>query len=448
MLNRAKAHAVQGLLQVASAGDRIVRFQQRNAPRTQLSFYHQPGDPHSELLAQRLSTLARHYDVAIDVVLVGAPEVAATPEPELRAAWAIEDAKELARHYLLDFADSFAQPSKRSVQLAAAILAGSSDSAHRLAMTDVVRRPLFTDDTSTLSALAAAEGAVSAAEARRVLADGSERLRRAGHYWGGMLHDGFDWYWGIDRLHHLAERLERLGARRPRDDDELLEPLLPERDPPRALPQPVAAGPDTPIEVFFSFRSPYSYLAVAQLAELERRTGARVVLRPVLPMVTRGLPVLRNKKLYIVRDSDREARALGIPFGLITDPLGEGVERCAAVWHAHRDEPAGRRFVEAACRAIWSEACDVASDAGLLRVTREVGITDGKARAALESDAWRDTLEANRRDLVDMGLWGVPCFRYGDYTCWGRDRMPLLEARVLEAKRSRSSAAQQPEPAS
>ena len=40
-----------------------------------------------------------------------------------------------------------------------------------------------------------------------------------------------------------------------------------------------------------------------------------LVLRPIAPMVARGLPVPQVKRLYIVRDAKRCADRLGIPFG-------------------------------------------------------------------------------------------------------------------------------------
>lgn len=40
----------------------------------------------------------------------------------------------------------------------------------------------------------------------------ADRLRQSlGHYLSAMLYYGGEWYWGIDRLHHLETRLQALG---------------------------------------------------------------------------------------------------------------------------------------------------------------------------------------------------------------------------------------------
>ena len=42
-----------------------------------------------------------------------------------------------------------------------------------------------------------------------------QRLVELGHYNSATLHYAGEWYWGVDRLPYLVDRLEELGARRP-----------------------------------------------------------------------------------------------------------------------------------------------------------------------------------------------------------------------------------------
>ena len=71
----------------------------------------------------------------------------------------------------------------------------------------------------------------------------------------------------------------------------------------------------------------------------QRLIEAASVLRPVLPMVMRGLPVPREKQLYIVLDTKREAEDAGVAFGRMlnryTDtPVGQWfIRRCGASNH-------------------------------------------------------------------------------------------------------------------
>ena len=101
------------------------------------------------------------------------------------------------------------------------------------------------------------------------------------------------------------------------------------------------------VEVFWSFRSPYSYLAAVEL--LRRRTAGQcfdLQVRPVLPMVMRGLPVPRTKRLYIVRDVKRDdADQVAAAYRELFLAAGGGALRRGAerAWRGARARDARRR---------------------------------------------------------------------------------------------------------
>jgi 2-hydroxychromene-2-carboxylate isomerase len=156
-------------------------------------------------------------------------------------------------------------------------------------------------------------------------------------------------------------------------------------------------------------------------------------LRPIAPMVARGLPVPSVKRLYIVRDAKREADRLGISFGEICDPLGDGVANCLAIVHWAIQRGAGMAFVKSAMRGIWSEALDLSHYVDLRTVVERAGLPWEDARGALtEARAAEAMKQATTyaADLAVIGLWGVPSFRIGDFVTWGNDRLPLLADRL------------------
>jgi 2-hydroxychromene-2-carboxylate isomerase len=239
-----------------------------------------------------------------------------------------------------------------------------------------------------------------------------------------MLYYGGEWYWGIDRLHYLEERLRREGQQGS---------VEPTGGPPPDLASIVrgAHGTTPNIEVFVSFRSPYSYLSIPQLIDLRDRYGLDVTVRPVLPMVMRGLPVPRAKRLYIVHDAKREADRLGIPFGHVCDPLGKGIGYCMAVFfNCAVGKGLELEFPRSVMQGIWSEARDVAHIPDLVFLSERVGISAAEVRAAIGDRSWKEKGKANREALTGLGLWGVPSLRIGSYSTWGQDRIPMIEAEI------------------
>jgi 2-hydroxychromene-2-carboxylate isomerase len=187
-----------------------------------------------------------------------------------------------------------------------------------------------------------------------------------------------------------------------------------------------------PVEFYFSFRSPYSYLAAPRAFALADMYDIEVVYRGVIPMVMRGQSVPRAKSLHTLRDVAREADRLGLPFGRIHDPVGAGAIRCLVVAEHAVDAGLERAFVETASRAIWGEAVDVARDRGLRAVCERARLEWEACRAALDDPALRARVEASTDALAALGQWGVPVLVHRGEQFWGQDRIEDLE-RALRA---------------
>lgn len=267
----------------------------------------------------------------------------------------------------------------------------------------------------------------AASDASTNATDEGDALRaRLGHYLGATFHCDGCWYWGVDRLPYLEAALADY-----RRADAPIVRWVQEGGATSGI------GVGRTIDFFLSFRSPYTYLAAARVRHLAERTGAKLRLRYVLPMVMRGLPVPADKRLYIVRDTKREADRHGLPFGRICDPVGIGVERGLAVLDHAIAIGKGSAFAESFLQGVFAEAVDAASDGGLHRIAARAGLDAAFVRAALRDDRWRAVAEANRSEMFALGLWGVPSFRVDDLPPhWGQDRLWAVERDLVRAQAS------------
>jgi len=398
-------------------GGRLLRGGRRHA-----RLYYRADDPYSHLLAQAAPRLASTYGLAIEIVPVAHPSAAANPAPDMLLLHAIRDARLLAESYGLSFPSNATPPPEDRVRRVHAVLLERRPSEEQFQVAVELGEALWRDDGAALAAIVDRHGSISGESVGLALEANYAALERAGHYQPGMLYYGGEWYWGIDRLHYLEERLQREGL------DQSLDLT---RGPAPHLASMLRArdGGKPDVEVFVSFRSPYSYLSISQLIDLRDRYGVQVTVRPVLPMVTRGLPVPRAKRLYIVHDAKREADSLGIPFGHVCDPLEKGIGYCMAVFF-NCAAGKGLELAHSVMQGIWSEARDVAHIPDLVFLAERAGISEAEVRAAIEDRSWKEKAQANRDTLTELGLWGVPSFRIGSYSTWGQDRLPLVEAEI------------------
>lgn len=403
----------------------------------QVSIWLRADDPYAYLLLQALPGLLAQFPVELTLRTLRGTDADTTPDPERLDALARIDAARLARWHGLDFPDHADAPPPGLLILADSLLLALERQAPEDALetATAVLRAVWWQDADSLRALAAAHlpGTATSADEDRLFSANREAQRELGHYGSAMLHYAGEWYWGLDRIDHLSDRLQALGLGTAcqRWSTHLDGHYL-VGDPERLSQIRAGAGE---LDYHFSFRSPYSYLGLARARALAEHYGLAFNLRPVLPMVMRGLPVPGIKRLYILLDAKREADRLGLPFGRVCDPVGAGVERCMAVCHhAGRQAP---DFAEAAARAIWADGADMTRDDTLTAVAASAGLKPARVREALDDTGWRRHAEASRQAMAAQGHWGVPVLvlrRNGQVLCsaWGQDRLWVIEDKLNE----------------
>ena len=386
-----------------------------------IDFWFDLADPASYLTAQVATRLAKVYPVPIRVHIVSGPAADVDPAPTLRPAHAIRDAHELAARWDVEF------PGKKPLEPGTLkrcnqVLIRKRPDAEQLALAFEVAHGAWTNDQKALTLIMGRAGHEDQMSVAPYLAAGYASLRSAGFYQGSSFSYGGEWYPGLDRVPYLEARLAA-------DTGVTAPSVLSRRPAPEPTRLAVPAG-RLGVDVWFSFRSPYSYLAIAQLGAIATDLDVDLKLRPLLPLVERGAQMPRMKTMYIARDAHREAARLGIEFGHIADPLGVGARNAIALQRLANTRGLGLRFAEIAMRAIWAEAKDLADYVDLRAVVERAELGWDDARAAIADEAWKTEAADAAADLNAAGLWGVPSFRVGDYATWGQDRLPHLIDRI------------------
>ncbi|MEJ7596825.1 MAG: DsbA family protein [Kofleriaceae bacterium] len=391
-----------------------------NAPR-RLDFYFEVGDAVSYLTAQAVARLVEQYPVELAIHIITPPASDVDAAPTLRPSHTCRDAQQLAAYYDLEF------PGKKeadpgAVREVSTALIRERTAMERLQAILELGKALWQNDRKLIATLLGKFGAEAHNSVPPYLNAAYAELRRKGHYQGAMLHYNGIWYWGIDRLPYLEAELAR-------DLDKPLVHVVQQRPLAERGPLKLSDKPLT-CEMWFSFRSPYSYLALEQIETILAPYDIPLVLKPVAPMVARGMTVPAIKRMYIVRDAKREADRLGIAFGELCDPLGAGIDNCLAIAHWAGQRGAALAFAKSAMRGIWSEARDVAEYVDLREIVERAGLPWNEAKEALGKPEALKAATVNAQDLAVVGLWGVPSFRVGDFTAWGQDRLPQLVDRL------------------
>lgn len=206
------------------------------------------------------------------------------------------------------------------------------------------------------------------------------------------------------------------------------------------------------VEVFWSFRSPYSYLATPRLQELAATYDVDLQVRPVYPLAVRvdGFFKQRgpNWAMYVVRDAFRAAEMLGMPF---KPPRPDPILMDMATGEVAKDQPYIRRlnhlgqaavergrglpFIREVSRLIWSgETPGWHEGDHLARASERAGLDLAELQRTIDAEADRieAAIEASHERLDAVGHWGVPTMVFQDEPFFGQDRIETLLWRLRQ----------------
>lgn len=188
-----------------------------------------------------------------------------------------------------------------------------------------------------------------------------------------------------------------------------------------------------PLEFYFDFSSPYSYLAHVRLPEIARRTGRALVYCPVdLAEIKRAAgnigPAARDlpaKQRYVRQDTLRWAARYGVP---LAEPAGRTAPLLnRGVFFAMARDRA-REYVDAVYRRIWGEGNTMDAPAVLDETARELGWDAAELQQYVVSEAAESQARALIKQARGQAVFGVPTVVADGRLWWGNDRLFLVAA--------------------
>ena len=203
-------------------------------------------------------------------------------------------------------------------------------------------------------------------------------------------------------------------------------------------------------DLFFSFRSPYSYLAIGRYRAMAKEYDLDIALRTVWPIATRDPKILfsgnPNVGRYIFIDAARSAQMLGIPYRWPRpDPVVQNlatreisaeqpyIYRLGRLGQAAQRRGKGLAFAAEVARLIWSgevddwhegdHLADAAQRAGLI-------LAELDAEAQGDAESLDREIAANQDALEAAGHWGVPTLVFEGEPFFGQDRIDMAKWRM------------------
>ena len=206
------------------------------------------------------------------------------------------------------------------------------------------------------------------------------------------------------------------------------------------------------VDLFWSFRSPYSYLVTPRLVGLERDWDASVNVRPVLPIAVRQPDFFANADplwtSYLMHDCKRSAYYAGLPlrwprpdpvvmnFATRTYPKEQPyIHRLTRLGQLASERGFGLALLRGVSNLIWSGEVDGWHEGDhLARAVTAAGGDLAEMDATVEAEAERldAAIKVNEADQRTGGHYGVPLMVYGGEPFFGQDRYNQLLWRMKQ----------------
>jgi 2-hydroxychromene-2-carboxylate isomerase len=192
------------------------------------------------------------------------------------------------------------------------------------------------------------------------------------------------------------------------------------------------------VEFFYDFTSPTAYLAWTQLPAIVKRTGGKLVYRPMflggVMQTTGNRPpgTVEAKGRWMQADLARFARRYGVPFArnphfpmmtLLTQRIAVGIV----------DTPDFERYLAAVFNAAWRDSKNIVDKAVLAEALTSASLDAAKLTAMADDPANKEKLKANTDEAVARGAFGAPTFFVGDEMHFGQDRLDFVEEALARA---------------
>ncbi|MEW9900657.1 2-hydroxychromene-2-carboxylate isomerase [Chitinivorax sp. PXF-14] len=187
-----------------------------------------------------------------------------------------------------------------------------------------------------------------------------------------------------------------------------------------------------PIDFYFDFGSPYSYIAANRLESFESRNGKPVVWRPILAgaifKLLNNPPEPDVRQRYMVLDAKRTASFHKMPLNWPSRFPINPLAACRAFYWLYEDNPAQAiQLAMALLKAYWVMDHDISDADYILDLADRYGIERDYLLEGMNDQGVKDKLRQATEVAYQRGVFGVPFVFVGDEPFWGQDRIDQIE---------------------
>ena len=183
-----------------------------------------------------------------------------------------------------------------------------------------------------------------------------------------------------------------------------------------------------PLEFYFDFISPYSFLAHKQIREMENKEGVKVIYKPVLLGGLHNLHGIKApafipaKAKHMVRDCKLIAEKNDIRFKFNAYFPIKTLNLMRGVLVAEEDN-VKKYYIDNIFNTIWQDGLNMNDTIVIQKILQNLNINPKTFSLRINSSLIKDLLKKKTNEAHQKGVFGAPTFVVNNKIFWGQDRI-------------------------
>ena len=183
-----------------------------------------------------------------------------------------------------------------------------------------------------------------------------------------------------------------------------------------------------PLEFYFDFISPYSFLAHKQIRKIENKEGIKVIYKPVLLGGLHNLHGIKApafipaKAKHMVRDCKLIAEKNDIRFKFNAYFPIKTLNLMRGVLVAEEDN-VKKYYIDNIFNTIWQDGLNMNDAIVIQKILQNLNINPKTFLLRTTSSLIKDLLRKKTNEAYEKGVFGAPTFVVNNKIFWGQDRI-------------------------
>ena len=183
-----------------------------------------------------------------------------------------------------------------------------------------------------------------------------------------------------------------------------------------------------PLEFYFDFISPYSFLAHKQIRKIENEEGMKIIYKPILLGGLHNLHGIKApafipaKAKHMVRDCKLIAEKNNIRFKFNSYFPIRSLNLMRGVLVAEEDN-IKKYYIDNIFNTIWQDGLNMNDTIVIQKILQNLNINPKTFSLRTTSSLIKDLLKKKTNDAYEKGVFGAPTFLVNNKIFWGQDRI-------------------------